>query len=126
MIRDNYRKLGREVDIFVQRVTKISNLAKERDINLRMFKKQANQKRINTIEKVTFEAAMCILYNLMMIYDLPRFVRDDIHLQKMLDGKFFLKKGEKGFENLIDQKNVKYVVLSTLLDLLNLFVFFQE
>ena len=108
MIRDNYRKLGREVDIFVQRVTKISNLAKERDINLRMFKKQANQKRINTIEKVTFEAAMCILYNLMMIYDLPRFVRDDRHLQKMLDGKFFLKKGEKGFENLIDQKNVKY------------------
>ncbi|GAH31783.1 unnamed protein product, partial [marine sediment metagenome] len=53
-------------------------------------------------------AASCILQNLMTMYDLPRFIRDQKHLQQMLDGKFYYKKGEIGFESLADQKNVMY------------------
>ena len=108
IIENNYGKLDGEMGSTTQRITNIYNLAKERDINLRMFKTQANQEWKNPIEKVAFEAAINMLHNLMMTYDLPRFVRNDRHLQKMLDGKFFLKKGEKGFENFADQKNLKY------------------
>jgi len=73
-----------------------------------MFKTQVKKECKNTVEKVAFEAAIEIIHNLMITYDLSRFVRDERHLQKMLDSKFFLKKDEKEFKNFADQNNVKY------------------
>ena len=88
--------------------TRIYNLAIERDISLRLFKNLAQRMSITKIEKTIIKAACLVLLDTIKTYELPRFVKNKRHLQQMLDGKFFLIKGDPGFENLADQENVKY------------------
>ena len=86
----------------------VESLAKSKDISLRMYytlKKSSSYKRI---EKVAYNFALNVLYNIIEKYDLPRFVKNKNHLQKMIDSKLFICKGQNGFEKLSDQENVKY------------------
>ena len=94
----------------ITQVQFINKLAKKTDISIRMFNNLAESYAgcTDNVELAAFKAASCILQNLMTMYDLPRFIRDQKHLQQMLDGKFYYKKGEIGFESLADQKNVMY------------------
>ncbi|MFX0106147.1 MAG: hypothetical protein ACFE75_11735 [Candidatus Hodarchaeota archaeon] len=92
----------------IKLISRISNLATDRDISLRMFKSISKKMCMNKIEKTAFEAACSVLIATIKAYDLPRFVKNKTHLQRMLDGKFFLTRGDSGFENFADQENVRY------------------
>lgn len=86
----------------------INELAKEKDISIEIFNNFAQKECTTNIEKTAFKTAALILKNLMDSSDLPRYVRDMKHLQRMLEGNFYLKRGESGFVSLADQENVIY------------------
>ena len=108
-IQKNFQELTQNKSsrtvVLVQRVQR---LARERDISLKMFKYISERMCINRIEKTQFKAACFVLLDTIRAYKLPLFVKSKEHLQQMLDGKFFLKKGESGFEDLANQDNVTY------------------
>jgi hypothetical protein len=89
-------------------VSKIQKLARQLDISLRMFRSISEKKFTNEIEQTAFNTACLVILDTIRNYDLPRYVKNKNHLQIMLDGKFFLKKDELGFEDLADQINVIY------------------
>jgi hypothetical protein len=89
-------------------ISSISYLATKRDISLRMFKIISKKKFTNKIEKTAFKTACSVLIDSIKTYNLPRFVKNKTHLQQMLNGKFYLSRGESGFENFTVQENVKY------------------
>lgn len=109
-------------------IEEINDLAGNNDISLRVFNAltETYLTNANDIELTAFEAAALMLYNLMTEYDLPRFVRDKDHLQQMIDGKFYLKRGESGFELLADQKNVRYGGIVYVIKPINQYVIFTD
>lgn len=89
-------------------VSWIFTKAKELDISLRMFSERASNQYKNKAETKTFETGCLILIEAMKQYNLPRFIKDKAHLQQMISGNFFLKKGDRGFNDFAEQKNLKY------------------
>ena len=89
-------------------ISQIYALARERDISIKMFEVLANKQYNSKVEKITFDAGCLILIRAIKSYDLPRFIKNEKHLQRMISGNFFLKRGETGFDDFANQKNVKY------------------
>lgn len=103
-------------------------MAEDNDISIRMFNALTEYylTTASDIELTAFEAASGMHYNLMTVYNLPRFVRGEDHLQQMIDGKFYYKKGESGFESLADQKNVRYGGIVYVIKPINQYVIFTD
>jgi len=77
--------------------------AKKRAINIKSLKSLYNQFQETEIKQFIFKNAMDLLFKLVDKAKLPRYVEDRELLQLMLFGKYYLKKGEPGFERVIEE-----------------------
>ncbi len=90
------------------RVYLLNELANKKDISLKMFNKLAQLEYTSEVRIIAFIAATYVLQKLMEESDLPRYIKNKQHLQKMIDGNFYLSKGQEGFDKLSDQNDIKY------------------
>ena len=86
----------------------VIDLANNEDIILRIYEKIVNKNSITEVETKAYQIASYLLYQLINQRDLPRYVKSEQHLQQMIDGKFYLFKGEDGFERLLNQSTLDY------------------
>lgn len=103
----------------------INDLAKEKDISLKIFNILVQKEGKTIVEKRAFEVATRRLLKIMKKFDLPRYVKSKRHLQQMIDGKFYISKGQKGFEKFLEQNNVKHGGIIYYIKCKKDFIYFQ-
>ena len=103
-------EFNKERESIIDSIREINELIEKNDISIRMFNALTGRylSSSNRVELTAFEAATGMLCNLIRTTSLPRYIKDKKHLQKMILGGFYLRKGDKGFAELANQINVRY------------------
>jgi hypothetical protein len=86
----------------------IDSLSKNKKITLNMFRNIASDESMTELELVQFKTTAIVLKNLIQETDLPRYIKSTKMLQMMIDGKYYISKGEKNFERLLENDSERF------------------
>ena len=89
-------------------IEEIKKLANKKGICLRIFDNLTAKYQKSLVRRKALEGASLILINLIKEKGYPKYVRNKEHYQQLIGGKYYLKKGDSGFEQLANQKNITY------------------
>jgi len=89
-------------------VSQIINLAQEHDISIKIFEHFACKENRCRTDQVKFDIGCLILIETIKLYSFPRFIKNKQHLQQMIDGEFYYKKGDNEFDSFMRQSSTKY------------------